>query len=45
MKTKKLVKMALKHPERYTEAELAFFKRWLASKKAQKKAKKQEEQS
>lgn len=44
MKTKKLVKLALKHPERYSEAELAFFKKWLAFKKAQKKAKKQQEQ-
>ena len=44
-KKKKLVKIALKHPELYTPAELAYFKRWLASKKAQKKAKKEHEEA
>ena len=41
MKTKKLVKNALKHPESYTPAELQYFKLWLASKKQQKATKKQ----
>ena len=39
MKTKKLVKNALKHPELYGPAELAFFRRWLDSKKQAKAAK------
>ena len=39
MKTKKLVKNALKHPELYGPAELAFFRRWLDSKKRAKAAK------
>jgi hypothetical protein len=39
MKTKKLVKNALKHPELYGPAELAFFRRWLDSKKRAKTAK------
>ena len=39
-KTKKLVKEALKHPERYSWAELEFFKRWLDQRKARKAAKK-----
>jgi hypothetical protein len=39
MKTKKLVKNALKHPELYGPAELAFFRRWLDSKKQAKTAK------
>jgi len=39
MKTKKLVKNALKHPELYGPAELVFFKRWLDSKKRTKAAK------
>jgi hypothetical protein len=38
MKTKKLVKQALKHPELYTPAELSFFGRWLWKKKQDKKA-------
>jgi hypothetical protein len=38
MKRKKLVKKALKHPELYTPAELAYFKRWLWQKKQDKKA-------
>mgnify|MGYP003336348220 CR=1 FL=1 len=37
MKRKKLVKNALKHPELYTPAELAYFKRWLWQKKQNKK--------
>jgi len=39
MKTKKLVKKALKHPELYTPAELIFFNRWLHLKKQAKTAK------
>ncbi len=37
MKTKKLIKQALKHPELYTPAELTFFGRWLQKKKEDKK--------
>lgn len=40
---KKLVKKALKHPELHTEAELAFFRRWLHTKKLNKQAKKDTE--
>lgn len=43
MKTKKLVKDALKHPERFSWAELAFFKRWLQQRKLRKQQKKKEE--
>ena len=39
-KTKKLVKQALKHPDRYSPAELQFFRLWLINKKRQKEAKK-----
>ena len=39
MKTKKLVKNALKNPSYWTEGDLAFFKLWLASKKKAKPAK------
>jgi hypothetical protein len=39
MKTKKLVKKALKNPSYWTEGDLAFFKRWLDSKKKVKPAK------
>lgn len=39
---KKLVKHALKHPELHTDAEIAYFRKWLAFKKAHKKAKKSE---
>lgn len=38
MKKKKLVKQALKHPELYTEGEIAYFKRWLFQRKQNKKA-------
>lgn len=38
MKKKKLVKRALKHPELYTPADLAFFDRWLWLRKQRKKA-------
>jgi hypothetical protein len=38
MKKKKLVKRALKHPELYTPAELAYFGRWLWLRKQHKKA-------
>jgi len=40
MKTKKLVKDALKHPERWSWDELAFFRRWLSSHKLRKGKKK-----
>mgnify|MGYP003343783402 CR=1 FL=1 len=40
MKTKKLVKEALKHPERYSWADLMFFRRWLEDRKLKKKEKK-----
>jgi len=39
MKTKKLVKNALKHPELYSPAELIFFSKWLHQKKQTKAAK------
>ena len=39
MKTKKLVKDALKHPECWSWAELVFFRKWLENRK-QKKAEK-----
>lgn len=39
-KKKKLVKNALKNPDKYTPAELQFFEIWLNHKKAQKAAKK-----
>jgi hypothetical protein len=39
MKTKKLVKNALKNPSHWTEGDLVFFKRWLDSKKKVKPAK------
>jgi len=37
VKTKKLIKRALKHPELYTPAELTFFDYWLRRKKEDKK--------
>lgn len=43
MKTKKLVKNALKHPELFTPAELVFFEKWLAHRKAEKLAKKSQQ--
>ena len=39
MKKKKLVKNALKHPELYSEGELAFFELWRKAKKLEKAAK------
>ena len=39
MKTKKLVKRALKSPELYSSAELAYFKTWLCLHKKSKTAK------
>lgn len=39
MKTKKLVKKALKTPELYTETEVLFFVNWLKQKKLNKTAK------
>jgi len=47
VKTKKLIKRALKHPELYTPAELVYFGQWLLKKKQDKKTakiKKQKEQ-
>lgn len=41
MKTKKLVKNALKHPEKFSWAELAFFRRWLEQRKRKKEEKKE----
>jgi len=38
MKKKKLAKEALKHPELFTPAELAYFDRWLLHRKQHKKA-------
>ena len=40
MKKKKLVKKALKNPELYTQAELQYFRLWLATRRKQKEAKK-----
>lgn len=42
MKTKKLVKDALKHPERWSWAELAFMRKWLEQRKLNKAKKKSE---
>ena len=39
-KRKKLVKKALKAPNRYTPAELCYMELWLAEKKRQKEVKK-----
>ena len=39
-KKKKLVKKALKTPELYTQAELQYFRLWLANKKKHKETKK-----
>ena len=41
MKKKKLVKNALKHPELYSEGELAFFELWRKAKKLSKAVKKE----
>lgn len=41
MKTKKMVKNALKHPERWSWAELTFFKKWLEQRKKRKQEKKE----
>ena len=40
MKTKKIIKQALKQPELYTEAELAYLRLMKKAKKAKKQAKK-----
>lgn len=40
MKSKKLVKKALKHPELYTEGELAYFNLWRGERKRKKELKK-----
>jgi hypothetical protein len=42
MKTKKLVKDALKHPELFAPAELAYFERWLRARKDRKEAEKRD---
>ena len=39
-KKKKLVKIALRHPDLYSDAELAYFQRWLALRKERKEKKK-----
>ena len=39
-KSKKLVKKALEHPERFASADLQYMERWLAEKKRQKEMKK-----
>jgi hypothetical protein len=41
MKRHKLAKDALKHPELFAPAELAYFERWLKARKARKAAEKQ----
>lgn len=41
MKTKKLVKKALKHPDLYTWGDLEYFRKWLEQRKLKKKQKKQ----
>ena len=41
MKTKKIVKQAIKHPEQWSWAELTFFGKWLEEKKRKKEEKKQ----
>lgn len=38
-KKKKLAKEALKHPDLFSQGELAFFKRWLQERKLLKKKK------
>jgi hypothetical protein len=43
MKTKELIKRALKHPDLYTNAELKYFKLFKKQQKAQKKAEKEKE--
>ena len=43
MKKHKLAKEALKHPELFAPAELAYFERWLRARKDRKEAEKQEQ--
>lgn len=43
MKTKKMVKQALKHPTLYSWAELEYFRMWLKKRKEQKAKKKDKE--
>lgn len=45
MKKHKLAKEALKHPELYAPAELAYFERWLRSRKERKDAKKEDQRN
>ena len=40
-KTKKIIKKALKHPERFTEAELLYFELYNKERKRQKKIRKE----
>ena len=42
MKTKDLVKNAIKHPELYSWADLLFFKKWMKKKKKAKSEKKKQ---
>jgi hypothetical protein len=42
MKTKKLIKNALKHPENFSWAELIFMRKWLEQRKLHKAEKKKE---
>ena len=41
MKTAKLLKRALKHPELYSEGELMYFNLWLGERKKRKERKRQ----
>jgi hypothetical protein len=41
MKTKKMVKEALKHPEKWSWAELTFFRKWLEQRKERKRRQKE----
>jgi hypothetical protein len=43
MKTKKLIKNALKHPEQFSWGELVFFKKWLEQRKSNKDKKKEKD--
>ena len=45
MKTKKMLKEALKHPELHSDADLAFFEKWLRMKKEEKQKKKEAKHS
>jgi hypothetical protein len=45
MKRKKLAKEALRHPELFSNGELAYFEMWLRSRKEQKEKKKLEKKA